>query len=38
LQQLGNPLAVTNITLASGHLLQMSGVDQQDGETAFQDL
>jgi hypothetical protein len=38
LQQLRNPLAVTNITLASGHLLQVTGVHQQHLKTAFPDI
>ena len=38
LQQLGDPLRVPDIALASRHALQMLGVDQQHREEAFQQI
>ena len=37
-QQLGNPLGIANVGLASRHLLDMLRVDHQHGETALQQV
>jgi hypothetical protein len=38
LKQFGNPLAVLNLRLASGYVLDMLGIDQQQMELPFQNV